>query len=370
MPMKIGILTFHHTQNFGALLQALSLQTLLESWGHAVNILDHAVDPAPWWTHWRGHSGHRFSPGERIRGLVHQRKFRGRMDEFRRNFLHLTGPLHDLPRLAAATAPLDAIIAGSDQVWHFSREPRYFLHWEPPFSGRKISYAASCGSDAQPSKDFEEAGRWIRSFDFVSVRDDFSAQLIRKVSGIAPAVVADPSLLVDPRPWVTPSPHPPQDYGLIYLLGSTPAFLTDRRHRKTPWVWISGHGSRIPRPPPADRKCWHASPGEWLGWIQGCRFLLTDSFHGVLYALQFRKPFLFLAEDRFRSPRLEDLSHRYGLDAHRFSPKNQPDEFPLVQPTEAIYSRIRTHVETSLSFLRRATSGVVPREEKTKAKTG
>ena len=44
--MKVGILTFHHSDNFGAVLQAFALQSLLSSWGHDVVVLNQAAKPA------------------------------------------------------------------------------------------------------------------------------------------------------------------------------------------------------------------------------------------------------------------------------------------------------------------------------------
>ena len=39
--MKIGILTFHHTANYGAVLQSFALSTFIRSLGHDVEIIDY-----------------------------------------------------------------------------------------------------------------------------------------------------------------------------------------------------------------------------------------------------------------------------------------------------------------------------------------
>ena len=39
--MKIGILTFHRAENFGAVLQCFALQTYLRSMGNEVKIIDY-----------------------------------------------------------------------------------------------------------------------------------------------------------------------------------------------------------------------------------------------------------------------------------------------------------------------------------------
>lgn len=113
-------------------------------------------------------------------------------------------------------------------------------------------------------------------------------------------------------------------------------------------------GRPHPQAPPADIKIWHAAPGEWLGWIQGCQALLTDSFHAVLFALRFQKPFFISPTDCFRSPRLADLAHRYDLARHQISRMESSDATPLVSPAAKTTERIQVHVEQSLGFLRRA----------------
>ena len=101
-----------------------------------------------------------------------------------------------------------------------------------------------------------------------------------------------------------------------------------------PWVWINAQSRRIPSPPPAEHKIWHASPQEWLGWIQNCSLLLTDSFHAILYALKFKKPFLGYFTEPFRSARLMDLSKRYGLKAHIVGSVAEAPHASDLQPTE------------------------------------
>lgn len=358
--MRVGILTFHHSENFGAVLQTLALQSLLVSWGHDVVVLNHASHQSAPWSRWRDAQQGFAKPVERLRGLIHGRKYRAEFALFRKESLRLTRFLPDSKTLAEATRGLDIIFAGSDQVWHFSREPRYFLQWSPPFAGRKVSYAASCGSDVQPETDRPRIGSWIRSFDFVSVRDDFSARLVRQVSGSTPEIVADPTLLVDPTPWIRQPSHLPEKFFLLYHLGTSPAGLApwmrrmQESHGPIPWVWINGQGDRIPKPPPTEIKIWHAAPGEWLGSIQGCQGLLTDSFHAVLFALRFQKSFFISCSDTFRNPRLADLATRYELAGHLMPRFDESGAISWIHPAATTQTKIQAHVEESLGFLRRA----------------
>jgi hypothetical protein len=215
----------------------------------------------------------------------------------------------------------------------------------------------------QPEADKALLSACLKKFNFISVRNDFSANLIQQVSGTLPEVVCDPVLLVDPTPWVTPPTLPTGSYLLHYRVGSpirggegTLMKHFQKEQGGLPWVWINAQSRRIPSPPPAEHKIWHSSPQEWLGWIQNCSLLLTDSFHAILYALKFKKPFLGYFTEPFRSARLMDLSKRYGLTAHIVGSVAEALHASDLQPTELSDQLIQTHVAESRLFLHRATS--------------
>jgi Polysaccharide pyruvyl transferase len=361
--VKIGIITFHHVDNFGALLQCLSLTQALQEMGHDVQVINHQSSTSLLRSGLRHDLSSWSHLTNRLRGLIHGNKLHASFDYFRRHSLPLT-PLCDTEsQLAQVANTFDALVVGSDQVWHFSREPKYFFNWHPPFPNRRIAYAACCGSDIQPDADKAFLSACLKKFNFISVRNDFSANFIHRISGTLPEVVCDPVLLVDPSPWGTPPPLRAGSYLLNYrlgppILGGEEAFMKHLQdeNKGPPWVWINGQSRAIHSPPPAEHKIWHSSPKEWLGWIQNCRFLLTDSFHAILYALKFRKPFLGYFTEPFRSARLMDLSKRYGLTAHIVGSVAEALRASNLQPTEFSDQSIQSHVSESRLFLHRVTS--------------
>ena len=300
---------------------------------------------------------------KRLRGLIHGYKLHASFERFRRHSLPLTPLCETESQLAQIANSFDALVVGSDQVWHFSREPKYFFHWHPSFPNRRVAYAACCGSDKQPDTDKALLSTCLKKFHFISVRNDFSATLIQQIAGTLPQVVCDPVLLVDPTPCLTPPPLTTGSYLLNYRVGSPirGGEQTLMKHFQNnrgglPWVWINAQSRRIPSPPTAEHKIWHTSPQEWLGWIQNCSLLLTDSFHAILYALKFKRPFLGYLSEPFRSARLMDLSKRYGLTAHIVGSVAEALHSSNLQPTELSFQLIQTHVAESHLFLHRATS--------------
>lgn len=361
--MKIGIFTFHHVDNFGALLQCLSLTQALQEMGHDVQVINHQSPTSGLRAGLRHDLSNWTQLSYRLRGLIHGTKLHTAFDYFRHHSLRLTTLCDTEPKLAQIANSFDALIVGSDQVWHFSRELKYFFHWHPSFPNRRIAYAACCGSDIQPDTDKTLLSACLKKFNFISVRNDFSANLIQQVSGILPEVVCDPVLLVDPTRWVTPPPFRADSYLLNYRVGSPirgGEQMLMRHFQKQqgdlPWVWVNSQSRRILSPPPAEHKIWHASPQEWLGWIQNCSLLLTDSFHAILYALKFKRPFLGYFTEPFRSARLMDLSKRCGLTAHIVGSVAEALHASDLQPTEFSDQLIQSHVAQSRLFLHHAIS--------------
>jgi len=168
--VKIGIFTFHHVDNFGALLQYLSLTQALKEMSHDVQVINHQSPTSGLLAGLRHDLSSWSHLSNRLRGLIHGHKLHASFERFRRHLLPLTPLCGTECQLAQVANSFDALVVGSDQVWHFSREPKYFFHWHPSFPNRRIAYAACCGSDIQPDTDTALLSACLKKFDFISVR--------------------------------------------------------------------------------------------------------------------------------------------------------------------------------------------------------
>jgi hypothetical protein len=144
--MKVGILTFHHTPNFGAALQAVALATCLRELGHDVGLIDYR----PWQVHIR-HRGFAWAPGFWLRARARAGRIatmrlcleeaRSRSTKLRRvtRFVATSAPTVTTPfyfrrGLRKRQHAFDAIVAGSDEIWKLSRkggfDPTYCLNYQ------------------------------------------------------------------------------------------------------------------------------------------------------------------------------------------------------------------------------------------------
>jgi Polysaccharide pyruvyl transferase len=366
--MKIGLLTFHFGYNYGGILQAFALQQLLKRHGHDVSILNYHPYKAKSLSLLRGWGFKSGTIFARFKTRYLTERMTRNCDNFRKRYFNLTDRCSDNATLARFATQFDCIIVGSDQVWNllYHVGPEYFIGWEPPFAGKRISYAASCGSAHQPVHLMPQLGTFITAFDELSVRDKVTFDFVHHLTGRLPEIVADPTLLYDFSD-ISLSPPPLSfEYILMYVLGEevdgghreTLAQIR-RRHGQLPVVQIVPVAHKSMICPGADKTIFTASPEEWIRLLSGASFIYTDSFHAALFSLKFSKPFLAYYSEPLRSARLVDFAIRYevhhGVIASLQDAVNR-NCFDTVTDFDAVHARMRDHVSHSLAFLERALS--------------
>ena len=204
----------------------------------------------------------------------------------------------DLSRIGNS-ASFSAFIVGSDQVWYCEDvEPtadkrafysNRFLQFAP--AGKRIALAPSFGMDVLP-------GQWdafyadaLCSIPALSVRERSGAELVERLTGIRPPVIADPTLGFDREFWGRLASagnglRPERGYVLGFFLGPVSAEaktkIQDESGRLNAGI-VGACGDSTPLDA--------AGPEDFLGLLQGASCVLTDSFHCVVFSLIFHKDF-------------------------------------------------------------------------------
>jgi hypothetical protein len=284
-------------------------------------------------------------------------------DEFRASHLRLSAPCASSEEVAAVTKDYDALIAGSDQVWHPAMPSPYFLEWGVPYSGKRISYAACSGHAEQPQGRIGQIKEWLCRFDHISVRNEFSREIIEPLVGTPVPVVADPTLLTDLSDVQQKIELPCSNYILMYTLGKEIA----GGHKKTiqlirekfgnlPVVAVIPSANSPHLAPWADIKIQDAGPAEWLYLIANSKFVYTDSFHSALFAMKHQKPFLAYYMEKDRAPRLLDLAQRYAVESAVAGSLDEAGEKEFWKPLDyqKTHALMNEHAEISVDYLKRA----------------
>ena len=299
--MKIGILTFHRAENFGAVLQAYALQSFLLQEGYDVRIIDyrnaaiersyHIFNPSILWSR----KNLLISLQTYLLRFLHiqEKQLRKRKyEDFRRQYLRLTSPVSNIQK----PLDFDCYITGSDQVWNLhltgGLDSVYFLGFPMYAHSIKISYAAS--SDNDPNGLIKTHGAKLRNllntFHAISVRETFLKQELQPYVQFPIQVCLDPTFLLSREAYLKMAIKPVETrYILVYHM--TPVRMgTGLAHsiaagsgREVLEIYIyGGYTSHT-----------HSKKGlgplELLGYIAYADKVITTSFHGLSLSLILHK---------------------------------------------------------------------------------
>ena len=191
----------------------------------------------------------------------------------------------------------DCFIAGSDQVWNDDindGDPAYFLHFVDKHH-KKFSYAASFGFSSLRNEQVQSYRERLVDFSVLSVREASAREIISGLLGRAAHVTLDPTLLLSATEWqdlISKERLVPQKYVLLYhitfsreLVEFAQRFARERGYRL------------IAVPFPLGKLVWHTpklsvGPYEWVRLIRDAELVVTDSFHGCAFAINFNKDFV------------------------------------------------------------------------------
>lgn len=221
--------------------------------------------------------------------------------------------------------------------------------------GLKVSYAACFGHSNQLGLHQRQVGDWLAAFDLLSVRNTMSQAMVKKLCRRESQIVADPTLLCDVNILASNPELPYKQYALLYALSRdrfeklSCQFAQFRKELELPIVAIK---SDVLQPWPINGIDYEIpNPGieQWLGLFRDAAFILTDSFHGTLYAVKNQVPFLnYIGSSRSRE-RVAYVVDRYAL--HAGYPPNLRDSLNPVFDFEPINREIQSHVAESMDFL-------------------
>lgn len=300
--MKYGILTFHRGINAGGFLQACSLSSFISSLDHEVQVIDYMNE-----TQRRvEHDGifRTRHPVKRWQNIRKLRRFEKAFDT-----LPLGPPVRDPGEIAECG--YDAIIFGSDEIWNLCSScsgADLTFFGEGISNVRKISYAPSFGSTPIDHEGLVALNPLLEDFDKITVRDKHSAGIVQRITGTPPQLVVDPVLL-SARDEILETRKTKGAIGL-YLMAPRPEDIARiRAFAKAGGKKTCSVGYYHPW---ADRNIASLGPEEIPGLLAGCSLVVTNTFHGVVFSLKNRIPFIII-DHPAKSRKIDTLRDGLGL---------------------------------------------------------
>lgn len=319
--MKIGIVTFHRVPNYGALLQTYALSSYLECRGHEVYIITDGFGGA---TRYSLQSILLSRNVTSVRNKLQHNSSMSIVDEFDCHFRTISSKA-----LRGELAEfLNVLVVGSDQVWNpdwclpYLRD--VFLDF-PNRQAKRLSYAASFGQRAWAGCEAETAGTLLAQFNAISVREESGIGIVAALAKREAQWLPDPTLLFDADFYFSlpPVPQTPNDEPYLFSFirngkdGQTRALeeriMAEQDISRRLSDVVSAPCTPVERLLKVERKC---TVGGWVERIRNSHYVVTNSFHAVVFSILHRRPFVAVPLNgaaEGMNVRIESLMNRLGL---------------------------------------------------------
>ena len=327
----VGILTFHCSNNYGAMLQAYGLKRYLQSRRIRTDIVRYEpvyMTGRHWWIPYspiKGVKGRIWGVLNMWNGFLAHMRMREDFSRQRRNmnrfrFRHLVDKRKHrvLFERGLTRLPYRYYVVGSDQIWnpHITCGLRraYFGAFGNKQKKRVIAYAASFGSSELDSKYDREFSELIGHVDAVSVREEAAVPYVERLSGREVTAVLDPVFFLEKKDWRKVETEPERE-GFIFL------YITEKNEAMAEYARRLSHETGLPVVEvratmigaDADFEVDHgAGPSEFLGYIDKADYVVSNSFHAVAFCIIYRKRFLAFAHSNLGA-RVRNILKIHGL---------------------------------------------------------
>lgn len=335
--MKIGIITQPLQTNFGGILQAYAMQTVLERMGHEAYVI-HLIKDEIATLSWRKKilcNIKRFL----LQYILHKKTFpifyeecerkaihiiRQNTNRFIKQYIHLYS-INSFDDIGDKKT-FDAYVVGSDQVW----KPKYspwdiensFLQFDKHSDTVRIAYAASFGVDTWEftTEQTETCRKLAQRFDAITVREKSGVKLCKEHLGIDAKWVLDPTMLLDVKEYIklVENANVPKSKGnlLVYLLDKDNekenVVNNIAREKKLIPFKVNNNSIEDFWTPMKERV--QPKVEAWLRGFMDAEYIITDSFHGSVFSILFHKPFTVLVNEGRGITRVNSLLDMFKLE--------------------------------------------------------
>ena len=294
--MKIGIVTYHRTNNYGACLQAVATRFVLEQMGHEVYYVDYW--PKYHESKYSLFSFYKLRTGSWKSKLKYIRKSLKYPSQRKKRIQNFESFLKEYiyPYCRSVDEDFDVVLYGSDQIWRKQREIKAY---NPFYFGknalkakRHVAYAASMGLLPSKKEDAEVIKELVSHLDAISVREK-DLKLFLEDMGIHNIHHSlDPTLLLDKNIWDKEIPtqeYTGDKYILVYIMGTNGFDLhqiklfAQRKNLKV--IFLKGYATTKE----TETNIVSAGPIEFLRLIKNAEYVFTSSFHGLAFSIIYEK---------------------------------------------------------------------------------
>lgn len=311
--MKIGILTHHYINNFGAFLQAYALQESVKEFRptdevyiiNDINLKHFIINTGGWFRFYKNE--------ETVSNWFQKIKLPLTFSRARYKYMNLTKRCYktsDVDKLK-----FDTIIIGSDEVWNFNETKgnAKIKFGEGLSCENLIAYAPSVGNtDITNVPEYIING--IKKFKAVSARDDLTEQLASNIRNEKVIRVVDPTFLSTiPTEKVEGINRP---YILFYYCDGLKKEEKDKifKYAKDNGLDVYGAGENNKR---YTKTTVNLTPFQWVWMFKNAKYVVTGTFHGAVFSMLNHRDFACYLTNPSRIKKVGSLLKEFGLEGRQ-----------------------------------------------------
>lgn len=315
---KVGILTYHSSDNYGSVLQAYALRKYLSSFCDA-QIVDYRKPEVKELYKIFKPLNSKYNIVTNLYNFLYYGKLIRRKREyesFRQNFLKLSEfEINDKKELNNFVKKYDILISGSDQVWNYDIvdfDTSFMLDF-PEFSNKRISYAASFGPISKTIESSLKYSSLLEDYNYISVRENSAKSHVENLINKEVDVVCDPVFLLSKKEWEKVASKScveiKEEYIFCYFPGgvskSMEKFSYDLAKKyNCKRILIMNEWKNFFR---TGKKQYSYGPCDFVKLIRNAKYVCTTSFHGTAFSTIMETPFYVEIGNRTMDSRIFDL---------------------------------------------------------------
>ncbi len=300
----VGVAGLYSSPNYGCALSHLSVYNILKSLGYEPLMIERI--------------GRNYHDVDRSIGEFIENHYD--MDD-------IAKPVYTQAQLRKYNALCDTFMVASDQIWKhilYQEQGNYYALDFVEDNKRKLTYGTSFGHDEYFGSDKvrEEMKYYLKRLDAIGVREDSGVQICNEVFDVEARRVLDPVLTVDGSLFenlAAESSRNESNYVFSYMLepNRNKEFVVNTVSEHYSMKNINVTGMDVT---PSRIKGWklplerNVKTVDWVRLIKDSNFVVTDSFHGMCFAIIFEKPFLVIEHENRGNGRFYSLLKLLGLE--------------------------------------------------------
>lgn len=385
--MKVAILTFSKTTNYGAALQCYALSSFIQNAGHKVIIFNAPLDSEEAinvslirlicrkvkktlkkiiLSNKQSNSEFvRYSRSEKEKkeDIFWDKQVRLLFESFNQTYLPpFTKELKNEQDFKEQYPQADLYIVGSDQVWNLSitQSQKKIFFFSFLKDEARISYAASFGGSTQWSgtpEETQEINQLLKKFKGISVRENSGISILHDIFHLNGVEVLDPTLLLSSIEYdklaEKSNLEASQDlYAYKFIINDiwleTLKFISEETETKLRMDCETIQLPNIPFNPAL-------SIEGWLKLIKTAKFVVTDSFHCTVFCILFKKQFIVSPSYSGGEGRMLSFLKKLGLEDRFYYTTKDIRKNAKAWKTpidyDKVYQKLNYHKEQSRKYL-------------------